>query len=135
MSLINCEINLIRTWSKDCVFSATGKTKFEITDTKLYAPVVTLSTRDNAKLLQQSKLGYKWLINWDKYQPKVLLDRLNQYIDFLINPSFQEVHWLFVLSYENEDDRKVNPRYYLSKVKIKNYNFMIDAKKLFWSRS
>ena len=135
MSLINCEINLIRTWSKDCVFSATGKTKFEITDTKLYAPVVTLSTRDNAKLLQQSKLGYKWLINWDKYQPKVLPDRLNQYIDFLINPSFQEVHWLFVLSYENEDDRKVNPRYYLSKVKIKNYNFMIDAKKLFWSRS
>ena len=135
MSLINCEINLIRTWSKDCVFSATGKTKFEITDTKLYAPVVTLSTRDNAKLLQQSKLGYKWLINWNKYQPKVLPDRLNQYIDFLINPSFQEVHWLFVLSYENEDDRKVNPRYYLSKVKIKNYNFMIDAKKLFWSRS
>ena len=135
MSLINCEINLIRTWSKDCVFSATGKTKFEITDTKLYAPVVTLSTRDNAKLLQQLKLGYKWLINWDKYQPKFLLDRLNQYIDFLINPSFQEVHWLFVLSYENEDDRKVNPRYYLSKVKIKNYNFMIDAKKLFWSRS
>ena len=135
MSLINCEINLIRTWSKDCVFSATGKTKFEITDTKLYAPVVTLSTRDNAKLLQQSKLGYKWLINWDKYQPKVLPDRLNQYIDFLINPSFQEVHWLFVLSYENEHDRKVNPRYYLSKVKIKNYNFMIDAKKLFWSRS
>ena len=135
MSLINCEINLIRTWSKDCVFSATGKTKFEITDTKLYAPVVTLSTRDNAKLLQQSKLGYKWLINWDKYQPKVLPDRLNQYIDFLMNPSFQEVHWLFVLSCENEDDRKVKPRYYLSKVKIKNYNFMIDAKKLFWSRS
>ena len=135
MSLINCEINLIRNWSKDCVFSATGKTKFEITDTKLYAPVVTLSTRDNAKLLQQSKLGYKWLINWDKYKPKVLPDRLNQYIDFLMNPSFQEVHWLFVLSCENEDDRKVNPRYYLSKVKIKNYNFMIDAKKLFWSRS
>ena len=92
MSLINCEINLIRTWSKDCVFSATGKTKFEITDTKLYAPVVTLSTRDNAKLLQQLKLGYKLLINWYKYQPKVLPDRLNQYIDFLINPSFQEVH-------------------------------------------
>ena len=135
MSLINCEINLIRTWSKDSVFSATGKTKFEKTDTKLYAPVVTLSTRDNAKLLQQLKLGYKRLINWYKYQPKVLPDRLNQYIDFLINPSFQEVHWLFVLSYENEDERKVNPGYYLSKVKIKNYNFMIDAKKLFWSSS
>ena len=70
MSLINCEINLFRTWSKDCVFSVTEKTKFEITDTKLYAPVVTLSTRDNAKLFQQLELGYKRLINWDKYQPK-----------------------------------------------------------------
>ena len=53
MPLINCEVNLILTWSKDCVISsATGETKFKITDTKLYVPVVTLSTQDNAKLLQ-----------------------------------------------------------------------------------
>ena len=54
MALINCEINLILTWSTDCVISsATGKTKFPITDTKLNVPVVTLSTQNNAKLLQQ----------------------------------------------------------------------------------
>ena len=50
MSLINCEVNLILTWSKDCVISsATGETKYKITDTKLYVSVVTLSTQDNAK--------------------------------------------------------------------------------------
>ena len=43
MPLINCEINLILTWYKDCVISAaTGATKFAITDTKFYTPVVTL---------------------------------------------------------------------------------------------
>ena len=53
MQLINCEINLILTWSEDCVISsATGATKFKITDTKLYVPVVSLSPQDNAKLLQ-----------------------------------------------------------------------------------
>ena len=46
MSLINCEVNLILTWSKDCfISSTTGETKFKITDTKLYVSVVTLSTQ------------------------------------------------------------------------------------------
>ena len=54
MLLINCEVNLILTWSQTCVISsATGETKFKITKTKLYVPIVTLSTQDNAKLLQQ----------------------------------------------------------------------------------
>ena len=52
MPLINCEVNLILTWSPTCVISsATGETKFKITETKLYVPVVTLSTQDNEKLL------------------------------------------------------------------------------------
>ena len=50
MPLTNCEVNLILTWSKDCVISsATGETKFAITETKFYVPVVTLSTEDNGK--------------------------------------------------------------------------------------
>ena len=69
MLSINCEVNLILSWSKDCfISSATGETKFEITDTKLYVPVVTVSTQDNAKLLQQLKYGFKRIINWNKYQ-------------------------------------------------------------------
>ena len=58
--LINCEVNLILTWSKDCVITnATGAEKFTINDTKLYVPFVTLSTQGNAKLLQQLKSGLK----------------------------------------------------------------------------
>ena len=56
MPLINCEVNLELTWSKDSVITtSTGEGKFQITETKLYVPVVTLSTQDNAKLLQQLK--------------------------------------------------------------------------------
>ena len=46
MPLINCEVNLILTWSKDCVITnSTAEGKFAITETKLYVPVVTLSTK------------------------------------------------------------------------------------------
>ena len=63
MPLINCEINLILTWSTSCVIVSINvvnkNATSEITDTKLYAPVVTLSTQDNSKLLQQLKSGFK----------------------------------------------------------------------------
>ena len=53
-------MKLILTWSKDCVITnSTGAGKFKITETKLYVPVVTLSTQDNAKLFQQLKSGLK----------------------------------------------------------------------------
>ena len=71
MELINCEINLILTWSKHCILSnaaANQETKFAITDTKLYVPVVILSNQDNVKLLQQLKSDFKRTINWNKYQ-------------------------------------------------------------------
>ena len=72
MPLINREINLILTWSADCDISAVnGVINFTITDTKIYVPVTTLSTQDNAKLLQQLKPGAKWTINWNKFQSKV----------------------------------------------------------------
>ena len=68
MSLVNCEINFILTGSRNCVVSsATGKTKFAITDTKRYVPIVTLSTQDSEKLLGQLKSGFKRTINWNKY--------------------------------------------------------------------
>ena len=53
MPLINCEVNLILMWSSTCVITnSTGAGTFEITDTKLYVPVVILSTKENANLLQ-----------------------------------------------------------------------------------
>ena len=72
MRLINCEVNLSLTWSSTRVISsATGATKFAITETKLYVPVVTLSTQDNAKL-QRLKSGFKRTINWNKYESSVI---------------------------------------------------------------
>ena len=68
MPLANCEVNLILAWSKDCIISsATRETKLAITETKLYVLVVTLSTQDNAKLIQQVKSGFKRTINGNKY--------------------------------------------------------------------
>ena len=64
MPLINCEVYLILTWASTCVITnATGVGRFAISETKLYVPVVTLSTQDNANLLQQLKSGFKRTIN------------------------------------------------------------------------
>ena len=104
MQLINCEINLILTWSKDCVItSSEGEGKFTITETKLYVPVVTLSTQDYAKLLQQLKTSFKRTISWNKYESSIKTFARNRYLNYLINPSFPGVNRLFVLSFENED--------------------------------
>ena len=63
MLLINCDISLILTWSTNCVLlsntAIVQATTFSVTDTKLYVSIVTLSTQDNAKLLQQLKSGFK----------------------------------------------------------------------------
>ena len=62
--LINYKINLILRWSSTCLITnSTGARTFAILDKKLYVPVVTLSTRDNAKLLQQLKSVLKRTIN------------------------------------------------------------------------
>ena len=69
MPLINCEVSLFLTWSSTCVITnSTGEGRFTITDTKLFVAVVTLSTQDNTKLLQQLRSGFRRTINWNKYQ-------------------------------------------------------------------
>ena len=89
MPLINCEINLILTWSEKFVFSNDTKaTIFAITDKNFYVSVVTLPTQDNTKLLEQLKSGLKRAINWDKYQQKVSIEAPNPYLNFLIDPNF-----------------------------------------------
>ena len=91
LPLINCEINLILTWSADCVIScATGATKFAIIDTKLYVPVVTLSTQDSEKLLERLKSGFKRTINWKKYQSIAKVKARKQYLYYLSDSCFQE---------------------------------------------
>ena len=132
MPLINCEVNLILTLSKDCVVTnSTGEGKFEITETKLYVSVVTLSTQDNAKLLQQLKSGFKKTISRNKYESSIKTFAQNRCLNYLINPIFQGVNRLFVLSFENENDRTSHSTYHVPKVEIKDYNVMIDGRNLF----
>ena len=121
LSLINCKVNLELTWLRDCVITnSTRAGKFAITETNLYVPVVTLSTQDNAKLLQQLKSGFKRTINWNKYKSSVKTFAQNRYLNYLISPSYQGVNIHFVLSFENENDRRPHSTYYLPKVEIKH---------------
>ena len=135
MPLINCEINLILTWSANCVISNAAPnqaTTSAITDTKLYVPVVTLSTQDNAKLLQQLKSGFERTVNWNKYHSKTKpRNAPNPYSDFLNDPSFQGVNRLFVLPFNANDSRIGHSRYYLQTAKVKDYNVMTDGKNFF----
>ena len=86
-------------WSENCVIiDSTCTGIFKRTDTKLYVPVVTLSTQDNSKLLQTLKSGFKRKTSWNKCQSKVLRQVQNQSLDYLTDPSFQGTNRLFVLS-------------------------------------
>ena len=135
MPLINCEVNLILTWSSTCVLIATSipnqNATFAITDTKFYVPVVTLSTQENTKFLQQLKSGFKRVINWNKYLSKPELLAPNPNLNHLVEPSFQGVNRLFVLAFENDDDRTSDDEYYLQTVEIKDYNIMINGENFF----
>ena len=135
MPLINFGINLILTWSANCVFASTNvanqNVTFIITDTKLYVPVVTLSTQDNAKLLQQLKSDFKRVINWNKHLSKPELLAQNPNLNHLVQPSFQGVNRLFVLVFEGDTQRTSAKDYYLPNVEIKDYNVMINGENVF----
>ena len=132
MLLINCDVNLILTWSSTCVITeSNGAGTFAITDTKLYVPVVTLSTQENTKFLQQLKSGFKRVINWNRYSSKPELLAQNPNLNHLVEPSFQGVNRLFVLAFENDDNRTAHDSYYLPTVEIKDYNIMINGENFF----
>ena len=96
MPLINCKINLILTWSENCVIynaAANQVTTLAIVDTKLYVLVIALSIDDNVKLLEQVNSGFKRRINWNKHETKTTAQNApNQYFYYLIKPSFQGVN-------------------------------------------
>ena len=80
--------------------------------------------------MQHLKSGFKRIINWKKYKLKVSIERQNQYLDYLIDPSFQWVNSHLVLSFENNTDRTGYTRYFPVKVATKDYNVRT---KLIWS--
>ena len=85
--LVNCEVSLTLSWSETCVITSMEKrilvagqpdrgdspesAAFKIKDCKLYVPVVTLSTENNNKPLEQLKTGFKRTIKWNKYRSEM----------------------------------------------------------------
>ena len=95
---------------------------FQINDTKLYVPVVTLSTQENIKLLKQLESGFKRTINWNKYLAKTTNQARNRYLDYLIDRSFKGVNRLFFFV--------IWRLWCLRTVEIKDYNLMFDRRNL-----
>ena len=128
MPLINSEVDLILTWSVGCVTIYTNVAEqvptFTITETNLYVPVVALSTEDNKKLLPQLISGFKITISLNKYLAKPELITQNPNLNNLIEPSFQGVNRVFVLAFEDDEQRRINKRYYIPNVEIKDYNLL-----------
>ena len=141
--LISCEVSLELKWNKNCVITSlerrqvdagppivkdnvpTGAT-LAINKCKLYIPVVTLSKDDEIKLLTNLKSGFTREIKWNKYRSQVSTEAINNNLNILIDPTFTNVNRLFVLAYQNADDRESFSRFYLTRVMIKDYNVIID---------
>ena len=146
MSLINCEISLTLSWYEDSVITSKAtrdaaapivainyptNVVFKITDCKLYVPVVTLSAEEDNELLNQLKSRFKRTIKWNKYMSQMSNQVANNNLNYLIDPTFSNFNRLFVLSFENEEDRTSFSEYYVPKVEIKDYNVIIDGKPFF----
>ena len=94
MSLINCKVHLELSWTKNCVMSnVVGVTTFKITNTKLYVPIVTSSSKNNAKLVKLLEEGFNRPVYWNEYQAKIEsqnLDNIN-FKTLLLDAFFQGV--------------------------------------------
>ena len=140
--LISCEVSLELRWNKNCVITRleevqidagppavnappTGAT-LDINDCKLYIPVVTLSKDDEIKLLSNLKSGFTREIIWNKYRSQMTTEAINNNLNILIDPTFTNVNRLFVLAYQDADDRQSFSQLYLPKVMIKDFNVIID---------
>ena len=94
----------------------------------MYVPVVTLSAENDNKLLEQLKKGFKRTNKWNKYRSEMSNQTKHNNLIYLIDPTFSNVNRLFVLTFENEDDRTSFSKYFLPKVEIKDFNVLIDGK-------
>ena len=138
--LISCEVSLELKWNKTCVITSQqigvnldrGNTAaptnaiLAISDCKLYIPVVTLSKDDEIKLLTNLKSGFTREIEWNKYRSQMTTEAVNNNLNILVDPTFINVNRLFVLAYQNADDRQSFSQFYLPKVMVKDYNVIID---------
>ena len=147
MPLINCKIHLELNWNNNCVMSgdndnAEGDNReitSKITSTKLYVPVVTLSTKDNVNLTKQLNEGFKRSVYWNENKSKIKTKTAddNNVTRFPLDASFQGANRLFVLALNNTDgnankvERNSHRKYFLPRVDITNYNVLIDGRNFY----
>ena len=148
---INSEIELILKWTEDCVL--TGKAtrefravedgspeldevpvinrpkglKFSVIDCKLYVPVVTLQIEYQNQLYKDLKTGISIDFTRNKYRSQMINQTATNNLNFLTDPTFNNVNRLFVLAFPNEEDRRSFSKYYTPTVEIKDYNVIIDG--------
>ena len=97
----------------------------------MYVPVVTLSTKDDNNFLEKLKSGFKRTIKWNKYMSEMTNQTKTNHLNHLIDPRFTKVNRLFVLSFQNEEDKTSFSKYYVPKVEINDFNLLIDGKSFF----
>ena len=138
--LINCEIELDLSWSKECIISGiaitpkipgdedadppaqevpaiqTTAATFEVNNAKFYVPVLTLPINDNTTFLENVKQGFKRAISWKKYRSEITAHTKNNNLDHLIDPVFRNINRFVVLSFKNgnsDPTRDSIDKYYL----------------------
>ena len=137
MLLINCKIKLNLTWKKECVLSTDARNAvFNINDTKLYVPIVTLSKKDNKDFIEQQNKGFQRSIYWNEYKTKEKDENADannantvRYIN--LDPSFQDVNRLFLMAYNRaagKATRDGQQKYYLPRIDLNKYNIIIDGR-------
>ena len=97
----------------------------------MYIPVVTLSTENDKKLLEQLITGFKRTTKWNKYSSEMTNQTENNNLNYLIDPTFTKLNRLFVLSFENENNRTSSSTYYVPNVQIEDFNVLIHEKCFF----
>ena len=110
------------------------KAIFQITDTKLYVAVVSLSKENDIKLSEQLKSGFKRTIKWNKYRSQMTIQPQKNNLNYLIDPTFTNANRLFILSFSrnnNTDSRYSFPHYYVPSFEIKDFNVIINGKRFF----
>ena len=149
--LIKSEIELILKWSEDFVltekktkeFRAAGcdaaaepevpavnvpsDLKFSVKDCKLCVPVVTLPTQYQNQLYKDLKTGISIDFKWSKYRSQMINQTATNNLNFLIEPTFNNVNRLFVSVFPNAEDRRSFLKYYTPTVEIKDYNVIIEG--------
>ena len=149
--LISSESELILKWTEDCILTekAIGEfrageggppaldevptinrpkdLKFSVIDCKLNVPVVTLHTEYQNKLYKELKTGISIDFEWNKYRSQMINQTATNNLNFLIDPTFNNVNKLLVLAFPNEEDRRSFSKYYTPILEIKDYNVIIDG--------